>query len=72
VYASPVLVEGKIYYVGREGRTFVIAARPEYQLLATNNLNDRSTERSEFNASPAVEDGRIYLRSQQYLYCLGK
>ena len=65
-YASPVLVDGKIYYVGRNGRTFVIAAKPEFELLATNDLGERST----FNASPAVADNRLFLRSDQHLYCL--
>lgn len=67
VYASAVMADGKIYYVTRSGKTFVVAAKPEYQLLATNTLSDRST----FNASPAIAGGRLYLRSDRYLYCLG-
>ncbi len=65
-YASPVLADGKIYYVTRSGRTFVVAAKPEFELLATNHLEDRSI----FNASPVVADGRLFLRSDRYLYCL--
>lgn len=67
VYASPVLAEGRIYYVARDGRTYVVAAKPAFELLATNDLRDRS----QFNASPAVSGGRIYLRSEQHLYCIG-
>lgn len=67
VYASPVLAGDRLYYVARTGRTFVIAAKPEYELLAVNDLSDRST----FNASPAVADGRLYLRSDRFLYCIG-
>src|SRR5262245_5799620 len=67
VYASPVMAEGRIYYVGRDGQTFVVAAKPAFELLATNDLRDRS----QFNASPAVSGGRIYLRSEVHLYCLG-
>src|SRR5262249_12216360 len=67
IYASPVLASGRIYYVGRDGRTFVVAARPEFELLATNDLRDRG----QFNASPAVSGGRIYLRSEQCIYCIG-
>ena len=37
VYASPVLADGKLYYVSRDGRTFVVAAKPEFELLATND-----------------------------------
>jgi len=67
VYASPVLADGKLYYVSRSGRTFVLAAGPKYELLAVNDLRDRGT----FNASPAVSGNRLLLRSDLFLYCLG-
>jgi outer membrane protein assembly factor BamB len=67
VYASPVLADGKLYYVSRSGRTFVLAAGPKYELLAVNSLGDTST----FNASPAVAGDRLLLRSDRFLYCLG-
>jgi hypothetical protein len=47
---------------------FVLAAKPEFELLATNELRDGSL----FNASPAVTGNRILLRSDKYLYCVGK
>jgi len=68
VYASPVLADGKLYYVCRNGRTNVLAAKPEYERLAGNDLSDRST----FNASPAVAGSRLLLRSDRFLYCLGR
>lgn len=68
VYASPVLVDGKIYQVARDGRTHVIAAKPSYERLAVNEIGERGT----FNAGLAVAGGRFYLRSNRYLYCLGK
>jgi outer membrane protein assembly factor BamB len=67
VYASPVLADGKLYYVSRSGRTFVLAAEPKYQLLAVNDLEDAGI----FNASPAVSGNRLFLRSNQFLYCIG-
>jgi outer membrane protein assembly factor BamB len=66
-YASPVLVDGKIYCVSRSGRTFVLAAKPEFEQLAVNELEERSV----FNSSPAVADQRLFLRSDRYLYCIG-
>lgn len=68
VYASPVLADGKLYYVSRRGRTFVVAAKPEFELLATNELE----ERGRFDASPAVADGRLLIRSNRFLYSIGK
>ncbi len=66
VYASPVLAEGRLYYLTRTGRTVVLPARPKYEVLAVNDLAERST----FNASPAVAGGRLYLRSDHTLYCV--
>lgn len=67
VYASAVLADGRIYYTGRDGRTFVVAARPRFDLLATNDLGDRS----DFDATPAVAGGRLFIRSNKALYCVG-
>lgn len=68
VYASSLLADGRIYYVTRDGRTFVVPAKPQYELLATNDLRDGST----FNATPVAIDGRLFVRSDKALYCLEK
>lgn len=68
VYGSPVLADGKIYYPARDGTTFVVAAQPEFELLATNSLGERGT----FNASPAVAGGRLFLRTDRFVWCVGK
>jgi outer membrane protein assembly factor BamB len=66
--ASGVLAGGRLYYVSRTTGTYVVAASPEYELLAHNRIED---DGSVFNGSPAVEDGRLYPRSDRYLYCVG-
>ena len=68
IYASALLADGRIYYLNRSGRTFVVAAEPKFKLLATNDLNDGSL----FNASCAVANNRLLIRSNKYLYCVGK
>ena len=68
-YASPILAEGKIYYITRSGKTFVVAASPNFELLATNDLRS-DDERGTFNACPVVADGRLLIRSDKYLYCI--
>ena len=68
VYASPLLAEGRLYYLTRGGRVFVLAAKPEFQQLATNELNDGSR----FDGSPAVDGRRLLIRSGKFLYCLGQ
>lgn len=66
-YASALLADGRLYYLTREGKTFVVAAKPGFELLATNDLNDRST----FNASPVPAGDKLLIRSDKFLYCLG-
>jgi outer membrane protein assembly factor BamB len=68
IYASPVAADGKIYLVSRTKGTFVFDASPTFKLLAHNTLDDASV----FNASPAVVDGQLLLRSDKALYCIGK
>lgn len=67
IYASPVLADGKLYYVSRRGRAYVVAAKPKFELLATNDLGRAGT----FNASPAIAADRLLLRSDTVLYCFG-
>lgn len=68
VYSSTLLADGKLFYLTREGRTFVLAAKPQFEQLAVNDLRDRSV----FNGSPAVDGSRILIRSDKFLYCIGK
>ncbi|MCU0874222.1 MAG: PQQ-binding-like beta-propeller repeat protein, partial [Pirellulaceae bacterium] len=66
-YASALLADGRLYYVTRSGKTFVLAAKPQFEQLAVNDLSDRGV----FNASPAVSGNRLLIRSDKFLYCVG-
>lgn len=66
VYASALLAGGRLYYVTRHGKTFVLAAQPRFEQLAVNDLSDGGV----FNATPAVAGDRLLLRSDKYLYCV--
>jgi outer membrane protein assembly factor BamB len=68
-YASPVFADRKLYYVGRECGTYVVQAGPKFKLLAHNTLEP---DTSICNASPAVSYSQLLLRSDRYLYCIGK
>jgi outer membrane protein assembly factor BamB len=65
-YASTVFADGKLYVVDRRGGTLVLAAKPQFEILAHNRFEDRST----FDGSPAVVGDQLILRSDRYLYCL--
>lgn len=67
VYASPLLAGDKLYVVSRRNGTFVFEADPQMELVARNQF---SSDDSFFNASPAVADGQIFLRSDRALYCI--
>jgi outer membrane protein assembly factor BamB len=62
--ASPVYADGKLYVLSRDGTAIVVQTGAKYQLLATNKLNDN------FAASPAIANGRIYLRGFGNLYAI--
>lgn len=64
--ASPVLADGKIYVTNEDGVTTVVAAGPKFEILAENPLNDYVL------SSPAISDGRIYIRTTGHLYAIGK
>jgi len=66
-YASVVLVKDRLYAVSRAGDTCVLAAKPAFEVLARNPL---ASDTSDFNASPAISDGKLLLRSNRFLYCI--
>jgi outer membrane protein assembly factor BamB len=67
-YASPVLVGDKLICVSRRNGTFILAAKPKYELLATNEF---SLDDSHFHGTPAISGDRLFLRSNKALYCVG-
>ncbi len=67
-YAATVLADGKVYALARTGTTYVIAAKPKLEPIAANKL---SADGGVFNGTPAISDGRIFIRSTRYLYCIG-
>ena len=68
-YNSPVAGDGKIYQFTKSGGCYVFAAKPKFELLATNKFEEDGTE---FNSTPAISDGKLYVRSNKFLYCIGE
>jgi outer membrane protein assembly factor BamB len=64
--ASPVAVDGKIFFTNDEGDTFVLRAGPTFNLLHVNRLGEGTL------ASPALVDGRWYIRTEGNLYAIGR
>jgi outer membrane protein assembly factor BamB len=64
--SSLVLADEKLYVTNEDGLTTVLKAGPTFQVLAENSLNDYTL------SSPAISEGQIFMRTAQYLYCIGK
>ena len=63
--ASPVAVEGKIYFTNDQGETFVLNPAPDFKILHVNRLDEQTL------ASPALVQGRWYFRTARHLLCIG-
>lgn len=64
--ASPVLVEGNLFFCTEGGRVEVIAADPSFTRVATNKLD------AGCKASPAAVKDVLLIRTHTHLYCIGK
>jgi outer membrane protein assembly factor BamB len=62
-YASPVAADGKVFIASHAGVVSVLKAGPEQELLGANDLGEP------IMATPAIGDGRIYLRTSSSLFC---
>jgi len=68
IYASMVAGDGKLYGVTRLDGTVVMPLSPEFKELARNHLGDDTI----FNATPAIDDNQLLIRSDKALYCIGE
>lgn len=64
--ASPVASDGRLYFVTEQGEVRVARAGRQFELLAVNDMGDVCM------ATPAVSNGTLFVRSQHFLYALGR
>jgi outer membrane protein assembly factor BamB len=65
-YSSPVAADNKIYFASEEGVVVVLDGGEELKVLARNKLD------GQILATPAIVDGKIYLRTEDHLYAFGR
>jgi outer membrane protein assembly factor BamB len=65
-YSSPVIGDGKLFLIDVSGIVTVFAATPELKVLSSADFGEPTY------ATPALVDGRIYLRTSKRLYCFGE
>ena len=66
-YASPIIANGKLYYLKGNGTMCVFDLEGEMKQVATNNV---TSESETFGATPAITDGKMFIRSNKNLYCV--
>jgi hypothetical protein len=64
-YSSPVAGDGKIYLLSERGRLTVVRAGRDWRVLSASDFEEDAY------ATPALADGRVYLRTAGHLYCFG-
>jgi outer membrane protein assembly factor BamB len=65
-YSSPVAADNKIYLASEEGVVVVLDGGEELKVLARNKLD------AQILATPAIVDGKIYVRTEDHLYAFGR
>ena len=60
------LADGKLYVSNLEGQTFVLAASPMLELLAKNDIGERTY------SALAVSNRTLFLRTHENLYCISQ
>jgi len=65
-YSSPILAEDKVYMIDRAGVMHIVKAGKTFELVSSNPLGEKT------DCTPAFADGRIYIRGEKNLYCIGK
>jgi len=64
IYASPAGAAGRVYFIGRNGVTYVLKNSEKFEVLAVNTLDDN------IDCSPAFVGNEIYVKGKDNLYCL--
>jgi len=63
--SSPIATADGVIYLASAGKSYVVKAGSKFDVLATNDLGDGCP------ASPAVADGKLFLKGRKWLFCIG-
>jgi len=58
--------DGKVYVVSRNGTVSIVRAAQAWEELAATKLGETTF------ATPAIADGKVYVRTDAHLYCFGE
>ena len=63
---SPLAADGHLFLTTEDGRTLVVKAGPKFELVGTNSVGENVL------TTPAISDGKLFIRGQQHVFALGK
>lgn len=63
--ASPVSGDGKVYFAGEQGTVTVVANQPDWKIISSRSFREK------IYATPVIDRGRLFLRTEKALYCFG-
>ena len=66
IYASPLLINGNIYAVDFDGEVAVYPAAPTFKTPLTSSIGEQ------VQGTPAVANGKLFIRGRTSLFCIGK
>ncbi len=66
VKVSPVAADGKIYFTSNQANCAVVKADKKLEIISTNKLNEATL------ATPAISNGKVFIRTDSNLYCVTK
>jgi hypothetical protein len=64
-FGSPVWVESRLFCISSAGEVVVLEASDQFNVLARNSLDDLC------HTTAAVAGGRMYVRTEKYLFSIG-
>lgn len=65
-FSSPVAVDGKIITISHEGKVSIVKPGADWETIRVIEMGE------DVNATPAILDGKLYIRTHQHLYCFAK
>lgn len=65
-YSSPMMVDGKIYLMDMAGTMHIFKAEKEFVFVGESSIGEKCM------TTPAFTDGRLYIRGNEHLFCIGK
>src|SRR2546428_3615996 len=66
-WSAPVLAGDRLYLPNKNADVFVLRTSTRFECVATNSIGGEP-----MNASLAVSDGEIFIRTDKHLCCIGE